>query len=259
MIRSKAVGLGVLAALLLAPAAGGESHQEAAPQPPPFYYVWTDHVAVADAAAYEAALAAVIDRLKATEEGRKLRFVTLASPQSGYSSVVPLADLGDLARANRDFLAATEAVGGMDAWNEVSRHVSHGSAQLLALRLDLSYLPAEPRAVEATGTLRWYDWWYAEPGEDDDLEAVARRFVELAAAKGSDTGWRVYQALTGEDLPLYMVVTTATDVFEYHANEARIRALMGEAGDKLLAEANACTRRLEHSWSVVRRDLSMDR
>ncbi len=104
---------------------------------------------------------------------------------------------------------------------------------------------------------RWQAWWYVRPGMEDDLEEVSRKYVALAADKGSDTGWRVYQAITGDDLPLYLVVSTASDIADYHANDARVRALLGEAAQKLFAEARACTRRLEHSWAMVRPDLSM--
>lgn len=251
-------GIWVLIAVLiagLAPAAWAESHEEAA-APPSLFFIWTDHVSVANAAAYEAESKKVMAKMAETEEGKKLSFFGI-SGNGGYSFVIPLADMADFSKKGNEFMAATMAVGGMSAWDAANNLVDHGSGQLFALRSDLSYTPAEPRAEEATGQARFHDWWYARPGHEEALEDVARRIVALYAENNIDTGWRVYQAITGDDLPLYVVSATATNAADFHANEARIGATLGEAAQKLIEEASSHARRVESTTARMRPDMSM--
>ncbi len=77
------------------------------------------------------------------------------------------------------------------------------------------------------------------------------------AEKGIDTGWRFYQAITGEDLPVFIVAGTATDAANFHANEARVNEILGEEGIKLIQEAMSIARRVERTAEVVRPDLSL--
>ncbi len=246
----------VLLAVLTPPLAA-ESHEEAAPAALNLFYVWTDHVATANAHDYEREVGAVLARLKATEEGKKLQFMAFWGPEVGYAYAIPLADMADFVRANQDFMAATAAIGGMEAWDASNQFVEHGSGQLFLLRPDLSYTPANPRPAEASGLFRWYNSWYARPEKEEEIEAVAKKFQALYKEKNIDTGWRVYKALTGPDLPLYLVVVTAADAADYHANDARVNGLLGQPAQDLFAEANGYTRHLEQSWSMIRPDLSM--
>ena len=251
-------GIWLLSLVLLAgmaPAGWAESHEEAAPQPS-FMYVWTDHVPVAHAQEYEAETKKVLARLAETEEGKKLQYAALASPGQ-YVYVIPLGDLADFMKKNQEFMAATEAVGGMKVWDPAMRLVDHGSGHLLVSRPDLSYKPAAPRETEGTGLFRYHEWWYVRPGHEAEIEEVARKIAAVYAEKEIDTGWRIYQAVTGDDLPLYVVTFTAADAADHFANEARIDELLGEAGQQLIQEASTHARRVEATTAMMRPDLSM--
>jgi hypothetical protein len=213
-------------------------------------------VPVAHAADYEAEVKRLLAEMAATEEGKKLEFFGL-SARGDFTFVVPLADMADFSTKSQEMMAAMGAIGGMEAWDEVNKLIDHGSGQLVALRPDISYKPAEPREVETTGRFRFHDWWYVRPGHEAAIEAVAKKIAALYEEKGIDTGWRVYQAITGGDLPLYLVSTTATDAADYHANDARVNGLLSDAMQELIGEALSHTRRVESTWSVMRPDLSM--
>lgn len=258
-MRRKAIWFGLAMLLLagLAPGVWAESDEEAAAAPPPsLMFVWTDHVPVANAAAYEAESKKAMAKMAETEEGKVLQFFSL-SGNGGYSYVLQLADMADFSKKSQEFMAATVAAGGMQIWDAANQLVDHGSGQLIVLRSDLSYTPAEPRAEEATGQFRGYDWWYVRPGHEEAIEGVARRLVALYTEKNIDTGWRVYQAVTGDDLPLYVVTSTATNAADYHANEGRVGALVGEAAQQLIQEAQSHTRRVESTTAMMRPDMSM--
>ena len=176
-MRRKAIWFGLAMLLLagLAPAVWAESDEEAAAAPSPsLMFVWTDHVPVANAAAYEAESKKAMAKMAETEEGKILQFFSL-SGNGGYSYVLQLADMADFSKKSQEFMAATMAAGGMQIWDAANQLVDHGSGQLIVLRSDLSYTPAEPRAEEATGQFRGYDWWYVRPGHEEAIEGVARR------------------------------------------------------------------------------------
>ena len=260
-MQRKGIWLLVLVLLAgLAQAAWAESHEKAAeaaaPAPPTFLYVWTDHVAMANAQAYETETKKVMAKMAETEEAKKLEYFALTAG-SAYHYVIPMANLGEFAQKNQDFMAATMAVGGMKVWDAAQKLVDHGSGQLLVGRPDLSYTPAEPRETETTGLYRQHEWWYVRPGHEMELEDVARRVAEMYAGKGIDTGFRIYQAVTGDDLPMYLVTISAADAADYYANEKRIDELLGEEAQQLMQEAMGLARRVERTSAMMRPDLSM--
>ena len=108
-----------------------------------------------------------------------------------------------------------------------------------------------------TGRMRVHDWWFIRPGHEQAAEAVAKKLVDLYTENNADTGWRIYQAITGDDLPMYIVTTTATDPADHYANEARLSGQFGEAAKKLMQEAMTHARRLETTMAWMRPDLSM--
>ena len=239
----------------LASAARAESHEEAPPAPT-FMYVWTDHVAVVHAAAYESEVKKVMAKMAETEEAKKLQYFAL-SGQDGYRYVIPMAELAEFSKKNQEFMAATNAVGGMKVWDASNKLVDHGSGALIVSRPDLSYAPTAPREAEKSGQFRLHEWWYIRPGHEAEIEEVARKFAALYAEKEIDTGFRIYQAVTGDDLPLYLVTITAANAVDYHTNEARVNESLGEAGQQLIQEAVALARRLERTTAMMRPDLSM--
>ena len=133
----------------------------------------------------------------------------------------------------------------------------HGEAGIYVYREDLSYVAAEPREAEKNAPARWYDFWYAKPEMYRSLEEVAKKLSALYAEKKIDSSWRVYQAITGPELPLYVVSFPMTSQAAFHANNDRIGELLGEESQKLLAEARKCARRVEHSWAWIVEDLSL--
>lgn len=247
-----------LLAAALAQTAWAESHEEEAAEPaaPSLHFVWTDHVAVSNAAAYEAEVKKMIATMGESEAGKGISFFAL-SGERGYAYVMPMTELSDLTKMNQKMMAAIEAAGGLEAWDTASQYVESGSGQFLALLTDHSFTPAEPREAEAKGQFRMHEWWYIEPGKEAAAMDIARRVKELYTAKGIDTGWRFYSAITGDDLPLFVVTGSAMDAADYHANEARVNEILGEEMRKLIQEAMGIARRVERTTSMMRPDLSM--
>jgi hypothetical protein len=105
--------------------------------------------------------------------------------------------------------------------------VDHAAASLIVLRPDLSYM-AESTPISGERPFRKYYWWYAIPGKEQELEEVAKAYVELYESKGIDMGFRLYQTVMGPELPTYLVVENAASEADYHAQSAEVQAALGE-------------------------------
>ncbi len=170
---------------------------------------------------------------------------------------MPMAGLDGFTHLGETWDAAVKAAGGPDLWDGTSVASTHGAAELYVYREDLSYIPAEPREAEKDAPARMYDFWYAKPEMRQELEAAAKKISELYAEKKVDTSWRVYQAVTGPELPLYVVAWRMTSEADYHSNIEHIRKQVGAEAGELLDEANRCARRRDESWGWIIDDLSM--
>ena len=139
--------------------------------------------------------------------------------------------------------------GAMEAMESVE--VSH-----VVRRAELSYEPENPRLKPEEVKYVHYGFYYALPGKETELEAIAKGFADLYAEKGIDSGWSIYQRITGPEMPLYVVAHAAKSEADYYANRERIREQLGEEAKKLGAKVGATVRRMEFKEGHLRPDLS---
>jgi hypothetical protein len=212
-----------LAALLLPAVAAAQ--EEDGPQ---MFFVHQEVVKPSMVAEYEAAADDWVEMMRGSEAANgKIAYYAYSGPQIGYVYVLPIDDFADFAEIGEAFDAVAEEIG--EPWKE---------------------------AGERSNTAAHWDFWYALPDKTEDLEAVAKEFVELYVSKGLDTGWNVYQAITGGDLPLYVVSVLAKDEADFHANEARLNEIVGAEAEKLGMKALKAARRVEPFIGWFRPDLS---
>lgn len=250
----KAILLGMTAAAILAlPGVVAAQEQWT---PPPMMVVYTDHVSPANVMPYEAATKDLINKLKATAPGAELEWLAASGIGSWYLYAVPMQSMADMDKINQQWMAAVEAAGGPGIMTAAEQLVDHTDVSIVAYRPDLSYAPANPRLAEKEGTYRRWNYWHVISGKAQDLEAVAREFVALYQANNVDSGWRLYQAITGAELPLYIVALTGRSAADYAANDERIGAMLGDKVDALFQKALAVTRRIETLEGNIRPDLS---
>ncbi len=227
--------------------------------PPQFYWVLQEHVKPSMAQEYEAATKEMIQLLSSVPDAAsKVPFVTISSPEIGYAYVIPVQGFSGMDKAWQNWEATIDAVGRdkfMEIQAKATAATDHVASSVLWLREDLSYL-LDTTAMTAERPYRMYHWWYAIPGKESQLEEIAQEYVKLYKAKGITTGWRLYQAVMGPDMPLYLVVESATDPADYYSNEKKIRSMLGEEGKKLDMKALKVARRLEVQFGWQRPDLS---
>jgi hypothetical protein len=243
-----------LAALLLPAVAAAQ--EEDGPQ---MFFVHQEVVKPSMVAEYEAAADDWVEMMRGSEAANgKIAYYAYSGPQIGYVYVLPIDDFADFAEIGEAFDAVAEEIG--EPWKEAGERsntaADHFESGFYVHRPDLSYEPANPRLGEGEARMVHWDFWYALPDKTEDLEAVAKEFVELYVSKGLDTGWNVYQAITGGDLPLYVVSVLAKDEADFHANEARLNEIVGAEAEKLGMKALKAARRVEPFIGWFRPDLS---
>ena len=252
MKKALLLGMAAIAILALPGVVAAQEQQT----PSPMYFVFTDHVTPANAAEYEAATKELIGKIRATAPGAQLEWLAASGAGAWYLYAIPMQTMADMQTIDQNWMAAIEAAGGLGVLAPSEKLVDHTSGQLAAFRPDLSYTPSNPRMAEKEGQYRRWDYWYATPGKAQDLEAVAREFVALYQANNMDSGWRVYQAITGDELPLYIVASTGMSAADYTANDERIAAVLGDKAGVLSQKALSFTRRFETLEGSIRPDLS---
>jgi hypothetical protein len=226
------------------------------PTTPPMLFVYNDYVAPANTAAYEAALKEGLGKVLAVPAGAKLDWIAASGSGNWYLYAFPMQSMGDMDRINRDWETAMAAAGGPAIFAKSDALVDHSGSSMVAFRPDMSYVPANPSKAEAEGTFRHWTYWYPLPGKAQELEAVAREFVAMYKANNMDNGWRVYQAITGPELPLYIVANSGMDPADYYATGARNDATLGDADNALFEKAFKLTRRVETRDGMMRPDLA---
>ena len=123
-------------------------------------------------------------------------------------------------------------------------------------RDDLSYTPENPRLEPQEAKYIHYGFYYALPGKGKDLEALAKDYSNLYKSHGIDTGWNIYQTITGSDLPLYVVAVRAKNAADYHTNREKIAEVLGEAAEKIGEKVGSTVRRIEYKEGMLRPELS---
>jgi hypothetical protein len=257
----------LLAPLALFGLPGATSAQEvegAAEQaaPPAMTWVYIEHVKPAMAQEYEAATKEMIGLLEENAvDPEAVQFIGISGLELGYAYAIPIQGFAGIDKAYTAWESAFETVG-REKVDELTartdKAIDHAESYVIVLRPDLSYLP-ETVALDPEQPYRKYYWWYLTAGMTDDFEAVAREFVELYGANGIENGWRIYQALSGSDLPMYLTVERAAGPYEYAARDREVTELIGDQASKLFAKALKTARRIKSSEGWIRPDLSYPR
>jgi hypothetical protein len=187
-------------------------------------------------------------------------FNCLASPDFTYTFVAPIPNMAGMDAINADFGALAQAAGASFAdlnkrGGAATEYIKEWIIQLVP---ELSYSPAEPRAQGAPRYFH-YGIYYVIPGREPEAEAVGAEYVKLFKAKAVKNGYNVYKVVMGPELPAYIVSVGAADAAEYHADDAKLAALLGTEFQALGARTIALTRRFETREAVARPDLSVPR
>jgi hypothetical protein len=125
----------------------------------------------------------------------------------------------------------------------------------LLLRPELSYRP-EAVGFTPSEPHRTYVQFSVWPSKVAEFEASARAWAEAYGRHGVDHGFRLYQYITGADLPMYLLVKNARDEAHAAAVSAQLAATLGADNGRLMAQTGATLRSVREMRGEVRPDLS---
>ncbi len=121
---------------------------------------------------------------------------------------------------------------------------------------DLSYWPESNKASAAENKYRRWSFYHIQPGQEQEIEAIAKEWVELFKEKNIPTGYNLYVGGLGTEMPLYVVVESAKDAADFQAQSAKINELLGDSAKDLNARTMALVRKMEFKDGWIRPDLS---
>ncbi len=249
-----------LAAVLGALSAGVFAGDESGAEKPEMFCIYKEHVKPNLAQQYERSMKDMISEFRAYQiDPAKINFKAVSGPEIGYVYVIPIDGFADMDRMKASWMEAIEILG-KDKFAEIVAPAEEATESIevfhVVRRADLSYEPASPRLRPEEVEYIHYGFYYAIPGRDKDLEALAKEFAELYRSKSINTGWTVYQAITGSDLPVYVVAKPARSAADFYANDETVKETLGEKADEIGARIGATVRRIEHKEGTPRPDLS---
>lgn len=258
-IRSirRATSVLALAAAIAPVAAFAMAHTEMKPR---LWWVHEERAKPNMIAQYEAASK---DFTKMVSDNRKalptLSYTAFQTRDFSYKFVVPIETMAgaDTIFAGFEALAKAAPERQMDVARRGGAATESMADSIVEERPDLSYRPAQPRLKAEEAGYTNVDYYYLLPGREMEVDALAKEFAALWKAKGIQTPWTLYKAVTGDDLPMILVRTDAKDAADYYTQDAKDVAMAGAEGQALFQKAFAISRRVEHRSGMVRRDLSL--
>jgi hypothetical protein len=255
----KQLALG-LATVLCAVGASAFAGDEPGAEKPEMYCVIKDIVKPALTEQYEAAIKKMISEYKAYQiDPEKVHWKAVSGPEIGYVYVMPMENWASMDTMWANWMETVEIIG-EERFTEMMAPATEATEEVqwfhVLRRADLSYVPENPRLAKEEIEYIHYGFYYVLPGKEKEIEAIAKEFVDLYQSKGIDTGWSLYQSLTGNDLPVIVVAQGAKSEADYHANRARLHELLGEEAKMIGKKVGATIRKSEYKDGYTRPDLS---
>lgn len=175
-----------------------------------------------------------------------------------YFFIVPIKTMADVSAVPAAFAEISKKMG--DAkFAELRRRggepMFSSNDFMVMERPDLSYTPATMLAADDVRAIR-YDIYYLLPGREMDAEQVAREWQALYKKAGMTDGFKIFQAVTGHDLPVWAVAFYGKSPADLAAREEAAREKLGAEGRALEARTIALVRRFNKRIGTVRPDLS---
>jgi len=233
----------------------------AADMPKPEFFIVHEELAKPNSlVAYEAATRDLIAAM--TEKKVNVPFSnwrTFSTTDMHYYFVAQVDGFAALDKIPAGFAKARDMVRAA-RWDDISRRgnetMSSYNEFVVMHRPDLSYTPANPRVAAADRRYFRWEFYYIIPGKEQEAEQVARDYIALFKQKNIGDPFNIYVALSGNDLPLWVVSIPAKSETDLVAADAQVNATVGDAIRPLQARALAVTRRFERREGMLRPDLS---
>ncbi len=175
-----------------------------------------------------------------------------------YYFLIPIESYASIDGINTGFMEAAKKGG--DAYMEVEKGFvgtyDHMSANVVNLRYDLSYAPANPRVPAENAGFFYWNIYYVKPGLESEILDLAKDFVKLFGAKKIAESYNFFAGEFGRDLPLMYSASWAESAEDFETHNEKMWETLGDEGRELWAKGEAVCRKLETKTGKARPDLS---
>jgi hypothetical protein len=256
-----AAAVSSLAVALLAFAASAvPAVAEDSPARPPVFVVHVEHALPAQLEGYEATTKEFVAAVQANRDVMpSFSFTALMGEDLSYAFVTPISGFAQMGEIFGQFMALSEKLG--PRWSDLVQRAGatydHVDEWVFLELTDASYVPAAPRLRPEEERYVEMVFYYARPGAETAAEALAVEIRRLYEAKRFPYGYRVFKAVLGADMPLYVVSIPARDPADLAALHALEREALGADYAATGARVMALTRRMDVNHYQVRPDLSL--
>ena len=234
--------------------------QTATAQKPDFYWIHEEVAKPGMIAQYESAVLDILGTLTAQKADPKTFGMNVyMTADAHYFYVVPIPGYSYLETFWQTFTAVGEA-GGKAKWADIQTRGNSATIstnEMVAIRRhDLEYAPASPRLKPDEVNFVHLLYFYPEAAHTDDLEQVGRDYAAFFKSKNVGDPFRVYQVVTGADLPLYIVAIPAKSASDYYSEDEKTNTALGADLRPLQARSLANLRKFETKDVMFRADMS---
>ena len=147
-----------------------------------------------------------------------------------------------------------------DRFNDLMRrsnNTMYSYNEFVAVRRDdLSYVPATPRLKPEESPFVHWQFFYLDGSRIQEAEQIAKDYGALFRSKNIGDGFTIYEQLSGNDLPVWVVASTARSAADYYANDDKITAALGSELRALQARSMNVTRKYDVRDAMLRTDLA---
>jgi hypothetical protein len=179
-----------------------------------------------------------------------------------YYSLMPIKTLADIDNLEK-FWAEVKTKAGKEFEEEEAKlhkqfagSYESGTFGVVALRLDLSYIPENPRVKTEEVNFVWWNYYYIKTGMEEEAEKIAKEWQALWKSKGITDNFNVYQAFLWPDLPAMAAAGGAFSQADYFTNLEKNIAKMGDEYLALTKKTMAACRRFEQKYGMIKKELS---
>ena len=242
-----------LAFLMVVPASLA-AQEEAAPT---WWAVFSEHVPPSNVMAFEENSKAMMELIRANAPA-ELVYYTHAGPETGYMYTFPMTGMGDFMTLNEQWMGMIEKIG-WEKWEEMSPPglTERTSFNFYVEMLDQSYHPEGFVESLPDKPFRRFDLLYPKTGMEDEFNDVLKEWVSFYAEHGLEAGWTAYQAVSGDNLPLVVLITPAASARVFHELAEQEEAIVWEAGTELWTKTMEMLRGYESDDANFRPELSL--
>jgi hypothetical protein len=185
-------------------------------------------------------------------------YVGLSSDDFVYTYVAPIPDHGGIDGIGQDFgaLAQKEGQAFVELMKRNGAALEYVKEWVVSEVPELCYTPATPRLKPEEMRFFHYDVYYVMPDREAEADALAKEFLALFKGKNVPSGYRLFKADMGPEMPAIVIEVGARDPADFYNQNVANQAAVGAAGKALFARAFAITRRFETKSGWLRPDLS---